>query len=221
LLSEYQIREHGYVFDSVAKKYHSVNGQYGTQTFYLGNNLEVNLVDRGMLMGMEILPIEPDDEKELEIITITGDHLWKPNDYKQVNIVETQESRVMYMDVDPATDVAQDKHEQMHVFLNPSCRGYVPDEDETVQPLKPSFDATDNEYWPDSASLHKYHPIKAGHANVAFDEDYYLTNVHNSAMEDFEAIKANTFTSWHRVKFDEIDPQLIQPYLGYRPLHVI
>ena len=46
LLSEYQIREHGLVIDSVAKKHMSSHGKRGTQRLELNPLLHINLEDR-------------------------------------------------------------------------------------------------------------------------------------------------------------------------------
>jgi hypothetical protein len=47
LLSEYQIREHGLIIDSVAKKHKSAHDKFGTQCFQLGNWVYIDFEDRG------------------------------------------------------------------------------------------------------------------------------------------------------------------------------
>ena len=47
LLSEHQIREHGYIIDSVAKKHRTGFDTYGTQTFYLNEVVSIPFEDRG------------------------------------------------------------------------------------------------------------------------------------------------------------------------------
>ena len=57
LLSEYQLREHGTVVDSVAKKHKHVNGTHGTQQLYLNDVVSINFEDRGGVNGFSIAPI--------------------------------------------------------------------------------------------------------------------------------------------------------------------
>ena len=60
LLSEYQIREHGYIVDSVASKHKTSLNTYGTQCIVLSDDIYLPFVDRGGLMGFEILSVEGD-----------------------------------------------------------------------------------------------------------------------------------------------------------------
>ena len=90
LLSEYQMREHGIIIDSVAKKHKSVDGQQGTQCFQLNQSSYINFEDRGGLMSFEILPIEEGDEKRYDIITITSPIIWMP-DSSHSTIVESMD----------------------------------------------------------------------------------------------------------------------------------
>ena len=72
LLSEYQIREHGLVIDSVAKKHMSSHGKRGTQRLELNPRIHIDFEDRGGMMGFEILPFEKGDEYKYDIFTITS-----------------------------------------------------------------------------------------------------------------------------------------------------
>ena len=72
LLSEYQLREHGIVVDSVAKKHLSIGGIYGTQTLYASEGKECPLIDRGGIMGIQVYPIEDGDEDKYDIIDVTS-----------------------------------------------------------------------------------------------------------------------------------------------------
>ena len=78
LLSEYQVREHGLVIDSVAQKHRTINNKYGTQQLYLNDVLRIPFVDQGGLMGFEILPYVDGDEARMEVHTITQNTPWKP-----------------------------------------------------------------------------------------------------------------------------------------------
>ena len=52
LPSEYQIREHGIVVDSIAKKHLTTDGKLGTQTLYASDLVKCPLVDRGGFNGL-------------------------------------------------------------------------------------------------------------------------------------------------------------------------
>lgn len=82
LLSEYQIREHGLVIDSIAKKHMSAHGKRGTQRFQVNPWVHIDLEDREGLMGFEILPFENGDEDKYDIITITSPKRWYPNKFQ-------------------------------------------------------------------------------------------------------------------------------------------
>jgi hypothetical protein len=66
LLSEYQIRNYGYVVDSVATKHKSSLRTYGTQRMVLNEVVHLPFEDRGGIMGFEILPIEPGEIDEID-----------------------------------------------------------------------------------------------------------------------------------------------------------
>ena len=82
LLSEYQIREHGIVIDSVSKRHKSVNGTFGTQRMILSEYIHVPFVDRGGLLGCEILPWTEGDEDIYDVFEITRDLPWKPRQFR-------------------------------------------------------------------------------------------------------------------------------------------
>ena len=48
LLSEYQIRDHGLVIDSVARKHKSTHGKPGTQCFCVNSDVYIDFEDRGV-----------------------------------------------------------------------------------------------------------------------------------------------------------------------------
>ena len=83
LLSEYQIREYGYVIDSIATKYLKSATEQGTQCFTLSNDVHIPFKDRGGIMGFEILEITKDDfdsngEPLHDVFEITGSQQWVP-----------------------------------------------------------------------------------------------------------------------------------------------
>src|SRR5687767_2135247 len=96
LLSEYQIREHGLVIDSVAKKHKSAHGHSGTQCFHISQDLHIDFEDRGGLMGFEILPIEDGDEEIFEIFTITAPVKWTPQRFVSDSLPTISSTSVAY-----------------------------------------------------------------------------------------------------------------------------
>ena len=76
LLSEYQLREHGIVIKSVAKKHLSTGGTYGTHTLYASEGKECPLIDKGGLMGIQVYSIEDGDEAKYDIIDVTSTKTW-------------------------------------------------------------------------------------------------------------------------------------------------
>ena len=78
LLSEYQIRENGYIVDSVATKHRTGIGSYGTQRIVLNDSLHLPFVDRGGLMGFEILPIHESELDNYDTFELTCAQKWVP-----------------------------------------------------------------------------------------------------------------------------------------------
>jgi hypothetical protein len=81
LLSEYQMREHGIVVDSVASKHFTAKGTPDTQTLYASDVVRCPLLDRGGLMGITLYPVEDGDEEKYEIFDLTSDQTWIPRSF--------------------------------------------------------------------------------------------------------------------------------------------
>ena len=83
LLSECQVREHGFICDSVASK-HRINskGDKGTQGLVLNEDVWIPFVDRGGIMGFEMFPVEEGDWDEVDppydVFELTADQRWIP-----------------------------------------------------------------------------------------------------------------------------------------------
>ena len=92
LLSEYQMRDHGYVVDSVAAKHKSSPNTYGTQRLILNDVVHVPFEDRGGIMGFEILPILPGEidevDPKLDIFEMTSPTKWVPARFRSTTIHE-------------------------------------------------------------------------------------------------------------------------------------
>jgi Reverse transcriptase (RNA-dependent DNA polymerase) len=81
LLSEYQARDYGTIIDSVSRRHKTISGTLGTQRMLVSADVYVPFVDRGGLMGFEILPWQDGDEDRYEIFEITSDAKWTPRRY--------------------------------------------------------------------------------------------------------------------------------------------
>jgi hypothetical protein len=81
LISEYQVRENGIAIDSVSKRHKTVNGTFGTQRMILSEHVYVPFVDKGGLLGYEILPWKEGDEYVYDVFTITNATPWKPRQF--------------------------------------------------------------------------------------------------------------------------------------------
>jgi hypothetical protein len=78
LLSECQVRENGLIIDSVSKRHKTGPDTFGTQHMTVSEHIHVPFIDRGGLLGCEILPWEIGDEDVCDVFDITRDTPWKP-----------------------------------------------------------------------------------------------------------------------------------------------
>ncbi len=82
-LSEYQIRDYGHIVNCVARKHRSCNNTYGTQRIVLNDTINIPFIERGGLMGFEILPIEDNDidveNPKYDIFELTSSQKWIPS----------------------------------------------------------------------------------------------------------------------------------------------
>ena len=93
LLSEYQVRDHGFILDSVATKHKKGPGQWGTQRLELNDVVHLPFQDLGALMGFEILEITEEDLKAMDplnpgidVFEITSPKKWIPKRFWNVNM---------------------------------------------------------------------------------------------------------------------------------------
>ena len=89
LISEYQVRENGYVIDSVATKHKKSDNVWGTQRLELSKEVHLSFQDRGGIIGFEILPITKEDFDEqgeplYDIFELTGPKTWTPARFRKV-----------------------------------------------------------------------------------------------------------------------------------------
>ena len=76
-ISEFQVRTHGLVLDSVHKDHTaSIDGRKGSQAFHLTNEKVIPLVMRGGLMTFENREPTKTDYEHLEVHEITGSQRW-------------------------------------------------------------------------------------------------------------------------------------------------
>ena len=82
LISEFQVREHGCVVDSVSRHHWtSTDGKKGTQMFYPRDDFPIPLKLMKGLMGFNITEPTAEDITTLQHITITNDATWLPQTY--------------------------------------------------------------------------------------------------------------------------------------------
>ena len=80
LISEFQVRKHGCVVDSVSKSHCvSIQGDKGTQMFYPHDDLPIQLKLMKGLMGFTICEPNQTDLDQLEHVDITSDTIWQPH----------------------------------------------------------------------------------------------------------------------------------------------
>ena len=112
LLSEYQVREHGYIVDSVATKHKASLDTYGSQRIILNDVVHVPFEDRGGLMGFEILPIEDGDIDEVDpkydIFELTSSQKWIPARFRANTATVEEEPIVDNPMEDPIDNLLDD-----------------------------------------------------------------------------------------------------------------
>ena len=235
LLSEYQVREHGYVIDSTATKHRKSATEYGTQRLVLSDHVHVPFEDRGGIMGFEILEITDDDfdgkgEPLYDVFEITGADQWKPARFRDTPINNV------------TTDLPSEE---------PKCEDSVQPQTITDQYYFDPEDALqETKFSPANLSVDKNHILShdefhSGNfepnnvdvflTHLAFDEltgheetksEYYgypAIQDPQSSSEIFDDFNSFAFAtaSWHRVMYDQIDPKKVSPYLAFRPLDIV
>jgi hypothetical protein len=79
LISEFQVRNHGLILDSVSAKHRAhVDGDKGTQAFWLSDDQKLPLKVKGGLMTFAFCTPTWDDMEKMEIIDITTEIPWHP-----------------------------------------------------------------------------------------------------------------------------------------------
>ena len=166
LISEFQVRNHGCIMDSVSKSHRlSLEGNHGTQTFYPRDDLAIPLHLKKGLMGFHISAPTKEEIDSLEHITITSDNVWNPYTHTDDNYgIDFQAQKV-------------------EANANVPC----------------VYDPTDLDL--ESTKLGEVVQCP-------------LVNANPSNL-------AQAVSTWHRTNYKLLDPELIQPYLAYRPLEVV
>ena len=101
IMSEYQVREHGFIVDSVARKHLRAPGEHGTQTLYLSPEVQIPMVDRGGIMGMEMFPVNEDFDlnrldPNVDVFELTSPERWIPSQFRvnhTLNIRQLQKAQ--------------------------------------------------------------------------------------------------------------------------------
>ena len=218
---EYQVREYGYVIDSVATKHHVAPGVMGTQRLTLSDTLHIPFQDRGGIMGFEILPVTNDDfhqgEPLYDVFEITGSKTWTPARFRTALVETSNESE----DPEPIFYDPEDAIDDLTEY--PAV---------TIEFDEDFFDAHED---PDpgdfSADVHAFlsHLTDKELTGIeVVNPEYYgfpplddsINTPDEQATNDFHSF-VFAVSSWHRVLYDSIDPEKLCPYLGFRPLEII
>ena len=120
LISEYQVREHGISIDSVAKHHKTAHGTLGYQHMTLSEHVYLPFVDRGGIMGFEILPWEEGDENIYAIFEITGNAPWKPCQFQ-----ETEDASDKNMNTKKEIQLTKNSTSTTHATLIPDQMGHT------------------------------------------------------------------------------------------------
>ena len=218
LISEYQVREYGYVIDSVATKHKKGDNAWGTQRLESSKDIHIPFVDRGGIMGFEILPITKDDFDEngeplYDVFELTGPKQWTPARFRKV--LHQQEEA--------------DNEDELY-FFDPIDA--LPN-DSPFSPATIDFDFS-SETFPNDKNEDKEETFLSC---LSYNElvglevtnpEYYGFPPLNDNVNTPDPDACNEFhtlvyavSSWHRVLYDEVDPRRLQPYLAFRPLDIV
>ena len=199
LLSEYQVREHKYIIDSVATKHKTVNG-FGTQRLQLSEVVHIPFLDRGGIMGFEMLPIEESDldviDPKYDVFELTSTNKWRPSKFKintGITLHTTNEwDTLMSQMEEPTTD------EKANSFLTDSVDDFL-----------------------NQLSVEE---LTGRGANELCDTELQA-QVLTTQLQFGESQTAKAFHSavkpWHRVMYSDVDPYKLRPFLGFRPVEVV
>ena len=240
LISEYQVREHQYVIDSIATKHLKAPNTYGTQRLDLSSIIHINFEDRGGIMGFELLEITNEDfdagEPIYDVFEITGQDTWVPKHFQTALQATTNEESketegtelVPNLDYSMAMNTTcevdgskqPDNHHEDHndeMQLSIAHMEYHPEQ--FVESNSTEVEPSDvDEFlrhltYEDLTANQTTNPEYFGYPSIDKDDD-------DTSNDHFDTF-AFAMKSWHRVLYDQIDPKKVQPYLGFRPLAMV
>ena len=251
LLSEYQIREYGYVIDSVATKHKRSSTEAGTQRLALSEYVHIPFEDRGGIMGFEILPITDDDFKDDEplydVFEVTGAKAWKPARFRQDPEISVDEQQALVQEATQAPTqedcdgIKEAKVDDSNELVDHSENLYY--FDPTDELLTPDFEPAFLEFnanhilstevpnetipWDQETGA-----INAFLSNLSYSEitgsektvpEYYGYPPLPEEGEQHDTFDsyAHAVASWHRILHDQLDPEKVTLYLAYQPLEVV
>jgi hypothetical protein len=245
LILEFQVRDQGLILDSVSSKHRAhIDGEKGTQAFWLSLDQKLPLTLKGGLMTFAFHKPTWEDMDTLEIINITNEIPWHPvmhlDDPLHIRSMnENALFRTMKKDP-PASKGGDDSGFDAATFYD--AEEAFPESMYTSDSFGCARDEADEQkiFFFDPADISEKGKFgKAFHLTI--DYDAFMTNkdkphifvrdsmVNGLLMDltDEEIMGRNhSFDSYayairavHR--FKEEDLELIQPYLGFCPLEVI
>ena len=192
LLSEYQIREFGFVIDSVAQKHLKAPGQQGLQRFILNDVVHIPFDDRGGIMGFEILPIADGEIDEIDpifdVFEVTGPKKWIPARFRHTHACQ----HAPRIPLDPPEPLPMDSTAVLLQDTTYESLVSVPDLIEAEDP-----------------SLYDRGDLLPGHQDLSF-KAMLSRKTYNGRIKP-----------WHRVAYDSIKPESLRKFLGWRPAEVV
>ena len=210
LIFEYQAREHGYVCDSVSSK-HNINlkGDKGTQRLVLNEDVWIPFVDRGGIMGFEMLPIEKGDLDEVDpvfdIFEMTSDSKWIPARYRSEVMkahVEEEETIPPSDDIDFLDDPCVP--ECQPAFINHSTKSL----DDLLDLFSYAQLVNQDTFCPEDHDLPSLPP-----------EDHDYEGLFHPEMR--QACLATTPRPWQRTHYPRVDPKTLRRFFAWRPTEII
>ena len=226
LLSEYQVRDHGYIIDSVATRHKAAHDQYGKQRLELNECVHVPFEDRGGMMGFEILEITdsdflPNGEPAYDVFEITSPDKWDPHAFrKDINtFTSTTASDVpntipddkddlpalMYRDDDMSVSTANSFEALIDTFEVPDLEidyeyDMTDDRNAFLQNLTldelTGLKEVDTEEY-DFPSVHDYDPLLDAPQDRLAQLMFTPKNLNNYKEHDEQSPNSNVFTTRH------------------------
>ena len=233
LLSEYQVREYGKIIDSVAKKHLKATDTYGTQRFDVDPDCHIGFIDRGGIMGFEVLPYEEGDDERYSRIEITSPKRWRPRRFRteEENLDSTTVAQHTATS-NTSTDMLTEEYSLDPTTGMPNCVVNGGDLTTTMTPvhtveINPDYVIAQWTEYSLSAEAFLDSYLRELEEEFGISGDFTT----NDDVDTWEHLKfdstgdthifAYVVKSWHKSVYEGMDPHRLRPYLGWRPAEVV